>query len=213
MNTLFDMSKVQQLLCIGAHCDDIEIGAGGLIMRLINENPNIHVCFVVLTGGGSHREHEARQSAALLTEGAAQLSVEVLDFTDAFLSTQYAEVKQKFEALKQGLSPDLILSHYQQDKHQDHRLVSELTYNTWRDHNILEYEILKWDGDIGRPNIYVSLSEELANKKTDIIYGSFASQHPKTWFRRETFDALMRVRGVESNCQFAEAFYANKLKW
>ena len=211
MNTLFDFSKVEQVLCLGAHCDDIEIGAGGLLMRLIQQNPSISIHCVVLTGGNSARAQETQNALKLITKGAKHCKVEVHNFKDAHLPSQISDIKQVFEQIKEAVSPDLILSHYAQDKHQDHRVVNELTWNTWRNHTILEYEILKWDGDLGQPNTYVTIEKDILIKKIDAIYDSFISQRDKTWFNKETLQAIMRVRGVESNAEYAEAFYARKL--
>lgn len=213
MISLIDMQKVSRLLCIGAHPDDIELGAGGTVMRLINQNPQLQIRWVVLTGANTERAEEARQSAALFAAGAADLNVEIHGFKDAYLPWQGEQVKDAFEALKGDFAPDLIFTHYSQDRHQDHRLVSELTWNTWRDHVIFEYEVLKWDGDLGQPNLFVPLAESLSQRKAQQIYSSYSTQQSRTWFRKENFLALMRVRGVECNAEFAEAFYTRKMLW
>jgi LmbE family N-acetylglucosaminyl deacetylase len=211
--SLVNLQSVNRLLCLGAHADDIELGAGGMVMRLIAQNPGIHIRWVVMCGADHARAEEARRSAALFTAGAAAVELEIHQFKDAFLPWQGDRVKAVFEALKADFVPDLILTHTDQDRHQDHRLVSELSWNTWRDHTILEYEILKWDGDLGRPNVLVPLSRELSLRKTSQIYASYGSQHSRQWFSEETFLALMRVRGVECNADYAEGFYARKLVW
>ncbi|MCP3663356.1 MAG: PIG-L family deacetylase [Gammaproteobacteria bacterium] len=213
MISLLDLYPVNQLLCIGAHPDDIELGAGGTIIRLVEQNPGLDIRWVVFTGADTEREKEARNSAALFTAGAEITNIEVHGFRDAYLPWEGNKVKRVFEALKNDCSPDLILTHHSDDRHQDHRVVSELTWNTWRDHAILEYEILKWDGDLGRPNIFVPLSESIGERKVEQIVGTYATQQSRSWFNRENFLALMRLRGVESNVDFAESFYARKLVW
>jgi LmbE family N-acetylglucosaminyl deacetylase len=213
MLSLLDPSPVKQLLCIGAHPDDIELGAGGTIMRLIEQNPGLSIRWVVLTGADTERAEEARKSAALFMAGAENADIEIHGFRDARLPWEGDKVKQVFEDLKRDFSPDLILTHHNDDRHQDHGLVSELTWNTWRDHTILEYEILKWDGDFGRPNVFVQLPESLSKQKVRNIVDSYASQKTRSWFNAENFVAIMRLRGVESNVEFAEAFYSRKLVW
>lgn len=213
MISLIDQGQVQRLLCIGAHPDDIELGAGGTVMRLIEQNPGLQIRWVVMCGADPVRAEEARRSAQLFTAGADSVDVELHQFKDAFLPWQGDRVKAIFEALKGDFEPDLILTHWEQDRHQDHRLLSELSWNTWRDHAIWEYEILKWDGDLGRPNVFVPLSGELCQRKAGQLVASYASQQSRQWFSEETFMAFMRVRGVECNAGYAEAFYARKLIW
>jgi LmbE family N-acetylglucosaminyl deacetylase len=213
VNSFIDMDRVNCLLCIGAHPDDIELGAGGTIMRLIEHNPKLRIRWVVLCGEDSARAEEAHNAAALFTAGAAEVKVEIHQFKDAFLPWQGEQVKQVFETLKADFSPDLILTHYAQDRHQDHQLLSQLSWNTWRDHTILEYEILKWDGDLGQPNVFVPLSEGLSRRKARQVYDSYATQRSRHWFKQETFLALMRIRGVECNAGFAESFYGHKIVW
>jgi LmbE family N-acetylglucosaminyl deacetylase len=208
-----DLRPVNRLLCIGAHPDDIELGAGGAIMRLLEQKPDLEIRWVVLTGADTERAAEARKSAALFTAGGSNVEVEVHGFRDAYLPWEGAQVKQVFEDLKRDFIPDLVFTHHNDDRHQDHGLVSELTWNTWRDHNIFEYEILKWDGDFGRPNVFVQLPEPVARKKVEQIVDAYATQQSRSWFNRENFLAMMRLRGVESNVEFAEAFYVRKLVW
>jgi LmbE family N-acetylglucosaminyl deacetylase len=197
------------VLAIGAHADDIEIGAGGTVLRLIEDDPNLEFYWVVLTG--SHdRMAEARESA-LAFLGKTTASVTIPGFEDGFLPYHGREVKLFFETLK-PFAPDLILTHYRADLHQDHRLACELTWNTFRDHLILEYEIPKYDGDLGTPNFYVPLREEHVRKKIDLLSEHFASQRVKHWYERETFLGLMRVRGLECHVTgHAEAFYCRKV--
>jgi LmbE family N-acetylglucosaminyl deacetylase len=195
------------VLALGAHSDDIEIGCGGTILRLAREIPRLELTWVVLSAQGG-RADEARAGA----EAFGATTVEVEDFDDAFF--KYGrEVKEHFEALKQRVSPDVVLTHYGSDLHQDHRLVSELTWNTFRDHLILEYEIPKYDGDLGAPNVFVHLDEELCARKVETLQRCFPSQAEKPWFGEDLFRALLRLRGMESRAPsgLAEAFYGRKL--
>ena len=203
---------IRQLLVIGAHSDDGEIGCGGTVLKLVAENPRLAVTWVVLTASGS-REKEARESAEALLEGADDVRVVIGGFRDGFLPYSGSAPKDLFETLKADVEPDLILTHQRNDLHQDHRAACELTWNTWRDHLILEYEVPKWDGDMGAPNIYLPLDAPVAARKVDHLMQYFASQRSKRWFTRELFDALMRIRGMEcaSTSGIAEAFYARKL--
>jgi len=198
------------VLCIGAHCDDIEIGCGGTLLRLLEANPTLEVHFLVLCSDAVRRR-EALEAARRLLGEASEKRVEVLSFRDGFLPFAGAEVKERFETLKRRLRPDLILTHARGDLHQDHRLVAELTWQTFRDHLVLEYEIPKYDGDLGAPNFFVPLSEAQVAKKLDLVLGSFASQRARRWFDADTFRALLRLRGVECNAGWAEAFHARKL--
>jgi LmbE family N-acetylglucosaminyl deacetylase len=198
------------VLCIGAHCDDIEIGCGGTLLRLLESNPGLEVHFLVLCSDAL-RKREALDAARRLLGDASQKHVEILSFRDGFLPWSGGEVKECFESLKRTVQPDLILTHFRGDLHQDHRLASELTWNTFRDHLILEYEIPKYDGDLGAPNLFVPLSESQVARKLEIVLGAFASQRTRRWFDQETFRALLRLRGVECNASHAEAFHARKL--
>jgi LmbE family N-acetylglucosaminyl deacetylase len=200
-----------RVLCLGAHSDDIEIGCGGTILWLRNQYPAAEFHWVVFSAAGI-RSDEARTSAKLFA-GPGNLRGPVLKaFRDGFLPFEGARVKDFFEELKLQVSPDLIFTHTQKDAHQDHRLVSDLTWNTFRDHVILEYEIPKYDGDMGRPNVFVPLATEHHEKVANIM-DTFRSQHSKRWFQPETFLAVMRLRGMECNAPsgYAEAFYCRKL--
>lgn len=199
------------VLALGAHSDDVEIGCGGTILRLLRERQDVVVHWVVFSAEGPRAE-EARRSAARFLEGARRSAVQVHQFRDGFLPYEGAAVKEAFEEMK-GLSPDLILTHHGADRHQDHRLVCELTWNTFRRHTILEYEIPKYDGDLGRPNVFVPLGEEVVERKVDLLMEGFASQRSKRWFTPETFRGLMRLRGIEApeDAAYAEAFHARKL--
>jgi LmbE family N-acetylglucosaminyl deacetylase len=205
------MGSVQTILCIGAHCDDIEIGCGGSILRWSKEYPQ--ACFVwVVLSSNPVREQEARASAERLLARAHQSRIIIKTFRNGYFPYVGAEIKDFFETLKLDISPDVVLTHHRDDRHQDHRLVSDLTWNTFRDHFILEYEIPKYDGDLGVPNLFVCLDEAVCTQKVESILESFPSQAGKQWFSKETFFALMRLRGVEANSitGYAEAFYCRK---
>ena len=201
-----------QILCLGAHCDDIDIGCGGTVLTWLARCEGVHVDWIVLSGNDV-REAEARASAARFLAGAGSAEVEVQRFRNGYFPHETPKIKDFFEALKKRVAPDLILTHFRDDLHQDHRVVNELTWNTFRDHTILEYEIPKYDGDLGRPNVFVEIADEVAHEKIDILMSSFASERDKNWFDERTFAALLRLRGVE--CQaaggLAEAFYGRKL--
>jgi LmbE family N-acetylglucosaminyl deacetylase len=200
------------VLALGAHADDIEIGCGGSLLRLAQDKPNTVVHWVVLSAS-SEREAEARASAESFLEGFATSCVVVERFRDGYFPYEGENVKDFFEALKGELSPDLILTHQRHDLHQDHRLVCELTWNTFRDHVILEYEIPKFDGDFGRPNVFVPLTRSVADRKVKAIVRHFETQHGRHWFTADLFEGVMRIRGMESNAAegLAEAFYGRKL--
>lgn len=203
---------LRQVLCLGAHSDDIEIGCGGTILRLTEEFPDLHVYWVVLSANGERRE-EALASANAFLQSVKQKTILMENFRDTFFPYIGAEIKEFFRWLGKEVSPDLILTHYRQDLHQDHRLVSDLTWNAFRNHFILEYEIPKYDGDIGNPNCFVHLSESICNQKIDFLFDNFPSQKDKSWFCRDVFLSLLRLRGVESNSpsKYAEAFYCRKM--
>lgn len=199
------------ILCLGAHSDDIEIGCGGTILRLAQEHPGCVFHWVVFSATGV-RKAEAQCAAERFT-GCTLKTPLLRDFRDGFLPFMGAEVKEVFESLKQGVSPDLIFTHTRNDAHQDHRLIAELTWNTFRDHLILEYEVPKYDGDMGQPSMFVPLSSELCERKVRYLLETFQSQLCRRWFREDTFKSLMRLRGMECNAPsgYAEAFYCRKL--
>ncbi|AHW60971.1 N-acetylglucosaminyl deacetylase, LmbE family [Draconibacterium orientale] len=199
-----------KILCLGAHCDDIEIGAGGTLLKIIQENEVSHLSWIVFASN-KIRKQEALISAHRFVEDIPNNKVSINTFRDGFLKTEFVKIKEYFEELKKDIDPDLIFTHYRKDRHQDHRLISDLTWNTWRNHMILEYEIPKYDGDLGIPNFYVPLQEEIIHKRNKIILESFISQQNKHWFDEATFNALPRLRGIESTSRFAEAFYVRKL--
>lgn len=200
------------VLCLGAHSDDIEIGAGGTILSWIEQGLKLDVLWCVLSGS-EDRETEARKSAGAFLAGAASACVEVLNFRNSRFPSQPEEIKTWFESLKSRPRPDLILTHRRDDMHQDHREVSRHTWSTFRDHLILEYEIPKWDGDIGQPNTYVPLRAEVLQRKIDLLDAHFGTQRTKDWFDEQTFRGLARLRGMECRApeRFAEAFFARKL--
>ena len=206
-----EVGRQLQILCLGCHSDDIEIGCGGTILRLAAQYPDCAIHWVVFSAKGI-REQEARKAADLFAGSRLQDPV-FKSFPDGFLPYVGAEVKAVFEELKKSISPDLIFTQNGRDAHQDHRLVAELTWNTFRDHFILEYEIPKYDGDLGRPSVFVPLEQELYQKKVESIVNTFQSQQGKRWFEKETFLSLMRLRGMECNAPsgYAEAFYCRKL--
>jgi LmbE family N-acetylglucosaminyl deacetylase len=200
------------LLCLGAHSDDIEIGAGAMLLGLMERGVKLDVHWCVLSGGGV-RDDEARKSAADFLAKAACANIEVMSFRDGFFPEQGEAIKQWFEKLKGRIDPDLILTHRRDDAHQDHQLVCRLTWNTFRDHQILEYEIPKWDGDIGQPNVYVPVSAAVLARKIELLMAHFGSQRSKQWFDDETFRGLARIRGMECRApeRYAEAFFARKV--
>jgi LmbE family N-acetylglucosaminyl deacetylase len=202
----------RQILCLGCHSDDIEIGCGGTILRLATEYPDWVFHWVVFSAIGA-RAVEARESAARFLEPTRLKGPILHTFQDGFMPFAGAEIKAAFETLKKTISPDLIFTHNRNDAHQDHRLIAEMTWNTFRNHFVLEYEIPKYDGDMGQPCVFVPLSADICNKKVELIMDTFQSQHAKRWFQPETFQSLMRLRGMECNAPsgYAEAFYSRKL--
>ena len=200
-----------RILCLGAHCDDIEIGCGGTIVKLATARPDMEVRWVVFSSD-EQRKSEATQSASRLLENVGSREVIIHDFQDGFLPYFGRDVKHRFEELKNRFSPDVVLTHYRHDLHQDHRFVSELTWSTFRDHLILEYEVPKYDGDLGSPNFFVALDESLVERKIDTILNTFKSQDSKHWFSRDLFLSILRIRGMEANAAdgYAEAFYCRK---
>ena len=207
-----EKGKRLTVLCLGAHSDDIEIGCGGTILSLLQAHPSAIVDWVVFSSNRVRRR-EAQRSANLFLKGAASKRVTIHSYRDGFFPYQGARIKEEFEKLKRRVEPDLIFTHYRNDLHQDHRLLNELTWNTFRNQLVLEYEIPKYDGDLGSPNVFVSLEEPICRKKADFLDQAFLTQRTKHWFSEGTFFALMRLRGVEANSptRFAEAFYGRKV--
>jgi LmbE family N-acetylglucosaminyl deacetylase len=200
------------VLCLGAHADDIEIGAGATLLSWSECGIVLNVHWCVLSGGGI-RDKEATRSAEDFLAKAASRQIEVMSFRDGFFPEQGAAIKEWFESLKQRVEPDLVLTHQRDDAHQDHRQVCRLTWNTFRAHSILEYEIPKWDGDIGQPNVYLPVSTEVLERKVELLLSHFGSQRSKQWFDAETFRGLARLRGMECRApeRYAEAFFGRKL--
>ena len=210
--SFLNFGKINSILCLGSHADDIEIGCGGTILKLIAERKDVTVNWVVFTADG-RREAEARASARVFLRRAAKAKIIVKQFRNGFFPFQGERIKEFFERLKGQVQPDLVFTHYRDDRHQDHRTISDLTWNTFRSHMILEYEIPKYDGDMGVPNVFVSLDEKICLQKTKLLCRFFKTQGNKHWFSTDTFLALMRLRGIEcaSGTKYAEAFYGRKM--
>jgi len=199
------------VLCLGAHCDDIEIGCGGTILNLVAGKHEVEVRWIVFSSN-EERKQEALKSADAFLGSSANRQVIVHSYRDGFLPYLGSEVKDRFEELKADFSPDLIFTHYSRDLHQDHRLISELTWNTFRNHLILEYEIPKYDGDFGSPNVFVPLNELICRRKVETIINAFRTQREKAWFSGDLFLSILRLRGMEANASsgYAEGFYCRK---
>ena len=205
-------SGIRNILCLGAHCDDIEIGCGGTILRFIQENPRLNFYWVVFSSN-PRRKREALSAARLFLGSAVGSKVVIRSFRDSFFPHEWKGIKEFFSLIGNRFQPDLIFTHSRNDLHQDHRVISELTWNAFRNHLILEYEIPKYDGDLGSPNFFVGLDETVCERKIHNITASFRSQSGKQWFTEDTFRALLRIRGVESNAdgRYAEGFYCRKV--
>ena len=201
-----------EVLCIGAHCDDIEIGCGGTVLAIQSRYPRCKVHFLVLTSNPARRA-EAMASAKALVRVAARGEVRICELPDGLLPAHLPAVKAEFERMKKAIDPHLVLTHHALDRHQDHSLISHVTWQTFRDHMIWEYEIPKFDGDLVTPNMYVPLSSALAARKVALVMRAFPSQHSKPWFKAENLEAAMRLRGLESRARsgYAEAFHCRKL--
>jgi LmbE family N-acetylglucosaminyl deacetylase len=204
--------KRLRVLCLGAHSDDIEIGCGATILGLAARRPRPEFRWVVWSATGQ-REGEARRGARNFLGAGFAEAVRVHGFRDGFFPAQFREIKEAFETEARKFRPDVVFTHAREDRHQDHRVVSDLTWNTFRSQLILEYEIPKWDGDLGRPNLYVPVTRANARRKTRALLSVFGSQRSKDWFSEETFLGLMRLRGVECRALdgHAEAFFARKI--
>lgn len=207
-------SRPLRLLALGAHADDIEIGAGGTVLRLLAERPHTHVSWIVFSGANTPREDEAHTAASAFLCGARQSRVEVAGFRDGYFPFEGARIKDHFEHYVKSAGPHLVLTHARDDRHQDHRVISDLAWNTFRGTvPIAEYEIPKWDGDLGRPNAYVCLDDDGAARKVDLLMQHFPSQRTKAWYDAETFRGLLRIRGIEAAATWAEAFVCRKQIW
>ena len=203
-----------RVLCVGAHCDDIDIGCGGTLLTLQRRKGDIRIDWAILSGG-AERRREAARAMSLFVKPANRGELLFGDFVDGRLPAQYLEVKNFFESLKRLPVPQLILCHERDDRHQDHRIVNEMVWNTFRDHLVLEYEIPKWDGGLGNPNVYVAISRAHAQAKAKALLKAYATQAQRDWFTAETFMAMLRMRGIEcrSSSGYAEAFYGRKLQF
>ena len=200
------------VLCLGAHSDDIEIGVGGTLLSLIAAGVRLDVHWCVLSGRGERHE-EARAAALDFLEGAESRLIEIADFDDSFFPAQSRKIKEWLGEVKGGVNPDMVFTHRRDDAHQDHREVNGITWNLFRNHLILEYEIPKWDGDLGQPNCYLPVSEDVLNRKIDLLLRHFGTQRSKDWFDAETFRGLARLRGMECRAPagYAEAFTLRKV--
>jgi LmbE family N-acetylglucosaminyl deacetylase len=205
-------TQIHRVLCLGAHSDDIEIGCGGTILTMATDIPNLVIQWVVFSAN-DERRREAYDSANAFLGNAANKHIILHRFKDGFFPYSGSEIKEYFEHIKSEFSPDLIFTHYRHDLHQDHRVISEFTWNTFRNHLILEYEIPKYDGDFGSPNVFISLDKTLCERKTRYILEFFKTQHEKHWFSEDMFLAILRLRGMEASAtsRYAEAFYCRKI--
>ena len=204
-------ARAPTILLLGAHCDDIEIGCGATVMRLVRRYPAARFVWVTLSSD-QEREGETRRAAQQLLAGCADAVIRVESFRGSYFPYEGAALKEYFESLK-AYAPGLVLTHCRHDLHQDHRITHELTWNTFRNHTILEYEIPKFDGDLAVPNVYVELTRSEVERKCEILMDCFPSQHARSWFSASTFEALARIRGIECNAEggYAEAFFGRKL--
>lgn len=207
-----DRTRPLKVLCLGAHCDDIEIGCGGTLLRLAAQQPDMEMRWEVFTGSAL-RHGETRRAADHLLDGIARSRLELHSLPESYLPQHWGAVKERFERIKAEYQPSLIFTHRREDAHQDHRVVSELTWNTFRDHLILEYEIPKYEGDMGNPNLFIALSPSQADRKVEVITECFDSQHGRSWFDARTFFGLLRLRGIGCNASsgYAEAFHSRKI--
>ena len=205
-------SSTCKILCLGAHADDIEIGCGGTVLRWLEEHDHLEFYWVVFSSDRK-RKKEALKGASLFLQRARKKTILVEDFRDGFFPYVGGPIKEYFEVLKKRISPDLVLTHYRDDLHQDHRLISDLTWNTFRRELILEYEIPKYDGDLGQPNLFTHLPEEICRRKIQYILKVYRTQTQKHWLTEDTLQAILRLRGVESCAasKYAEAFYCRKM--
>jgi LmbE family N-acetylglucosaminyl deacetylase len=204
---------LRHVLCLGAHCDDIEIGCGGTLVTLARAHPQLSFTIAVFASNQTRRPETEAAIRNLFPPG-SQVELHVDEFRDGFFPAAWSDIKQRVEQIRRGCNADLVLTHCEHDRHQDHRVISELTWNTFRDHQILEYEIPKYDGDLGRPGVYMPLTADVVTHKTHTLLESFPSQAGKRWFTADLFQGLMRIRGMECNAEsgFAEAFYARKIR-
>jgi LmbE family N-acetylglucosaminyl deacetylase len=203
---------VRRVLCLGAHSDDIEIGTGGTLLKLVQQASDLEVWWIVFSAPGPRAE-EARLSADEFLSGVARKQVRIGSLRESYFPSEWPSIKDWFEEIKAKFDPEVVFTHYRDDRHQDHRVLSDLVWNTFRNHLILEYEILKYDGDLGSPNVFIPLSEQLCARKIELLLKHFQTQSTKHWFTADTFEAMHRIRGIESASDTgrAEAFYCRKL--
>lgn len=204
------LRTAKRIVCLGAHSDDIEIGCGGTLLKIARDNPDCEIHWIVFSGN-ANRKNEAMQSASEYLKNVVRQNIKVLDFRDSFFPSQNTQIKECFELIKNEINPDIVFTHFREDRHQDHRVLSDLTWNTFRNNLILEYEVPKFDGDMGNPNAFFELEEDIANLKSDLLCKFFQTQNNKHWFSKDLFMGLMRIRGMESATKYAEAFYSRKL--
>jgi LmbE family N-acetylglucosaminyl deacetylase len=206
------LGSARRLLFLGAHSDDIEIGAGGTLLKLANLVSDLEVWWIVFSAPGLRAE-EAQKSASEFLGGVARKEIRIGSFRESYFPSEWPAIKEWFEEIKNQFGPEIVFTHYRSDRHQDHRVLSDLAWNTFRSHLILEYEILKYDGDLGSPNLFVPLSAQLCDQKVELLLKHFHTQSTKHWFSRDTFEAMHRIRGIECACSTgrAEAFYCRKL--
>jgi len=205
-----NFAQVRKVLCLGAHSDDIEIGCGGAVLKLLRQQPGIEFLWFIGSADGERR-NEAERSAGEFLRAAQSADIRFGGFRESYFPEQWGALKQAIEEIKGRFNPDLIFSHWRDDRHQDHRTISDLTWNTFRNHLILEYEIPKYDGDLGQPNIFIPLDADICEAKVGAVQRNFASQASKHWFTPDTFRSLMRIRGIECVSTYAEAFYCKKM--
>ena len=204
-------TELKRVLCLGAHSDDLEIGCGGTMRRIIQASPGVAIRWHVLAAAGERRREALRSARALLA--GAKTSMHWSAYPESYFPQHWAAIKDEFEAIKRAFDPDVVFTHWRDDRHQDHRVLSDLAWNTFRNHLILEYEVPKYDGDLGNPNVYVALDEATCREKVSGIVRHFRTQAGKHWFTEDAFLALLRLRGIEcgARARYAEAFYARKL--
>lgn len=208
----FSLNQAKRILCLGAHSDDIEIGMGGTLLQWLEGSPEAQVCWVVFSAPGERAE-EARRSAESFLAKAGRAEILVGSFRESYFPSEWPAIKDWFEEIRRKMEPDVVFTHFREDRHQDHRVLSDLAWNTFRQHLVLEYEILKYDGDLGKPNLYVPLARETCQRKIALLMEHFETQKKRHWFSEDSFEALHRIRGIEcaSPSGMAEAFHARKL--
>jgi LmbE family N-acetylglucosaminyl deacetylase len=210
----FPSDRAPRILLLGAHCDDIEIGCGGMLQVLAERFPHSELRWSVFNSD-TERAEETRRAAAMLLPGTIRVHFDIQTFRNSYFPYIGDQVKDHMEVLKREFSPDLILTHFENDRHQDHRVISELTRNAYRDHLILEYEVVKYDGDLASPSVFVPLTRQHVERKIDVLMTAFPSQRERHWFTPDAFRSLLRLRGIEANAPdgYAEAFHCRKQRF